>query len=79
MAKKENLKLFFFAHWLSMPTRRHRSFVAFDVLLYAERSYVVERGDKREMVTETHEAVNHADLCQLNRSCAAFKAKLMHS
>ena len=35
-----------------MSVGTHRSLVAFDVLLYAERFYVDERGDEREMATE---------------------------
>jgi hypothetical protein len=45
---------FFLALVIDECRRRyiHRSFVAFDVLLYAERSYVDGRGDEREMATE---------------------------
>jgi hypothetical protein len=56
----------------------HRSFVAFDVLLYAERSYVDERGDERDKWRLKYEAVDHASRLE-SSSCAAFKAKLMHS
>jgi hypothetical protein len=73
---KEKLKVFFY--WLPMSVGTHRLLVAFDVLLYAERSYVDERGDERDKWRLKYEAVDHASRLE-SSSCAAFKAKLMHS